>query len=353
MVASCRWLLAGVSAAVVGVCATPAAALQYRAPVQLTAASTCAATVGVVVADFDADGNKDLAVAGPTCARILLQNGATGQFPADRVLTISGEHITAITSGDATGDGKPDLLIAESAADGSWPLVRVVYRNAQNGLINENFSQGSAYIFTDFVPSAVVAAKVDGDALPNLLVLDRTNGLLRTLVGQGTTTPVTSWSNTGQTLAVGSTPVAMVAGEFDNTLWTDHDDVAILSKDDATVTVLHTTAEEPTTWSTAKTIPLPDGTFSQPAPDPGGVGDTVDPTMAVVQVDPNSANGDLVIQDPGGSPILIRRASEYPGFGSEVAALPLSADGKLAVARVNDDNRLDLVLGASDLRFTA
>jgi hypothetical protein len=79
--------------------------------------------VAAVIADLNGDGKADLAVANTgslfssTSVSILLQNGAVaGQFQAAINYPATGDDfVTWVAVGDMNGDGKPDLVIAQSS----------------------------------------------------------------------------------------------------------------------------------------------------------------------------------------------------------------------------------------------
>ena len=72
----------------------------------------------VAVADFNGDGNADLAVAnyGGNNVSILLGNG-DGSFLTQKTYAV-GNDPTSVAVGDFNGDGKADLAVAN---DGVWP----------------------------------------------------------------------------------------------------------------------------------------------------------------------------------------------------------------------------------------
>jgi len=74
---------------------------------------------GIVVGDFTGDGNADLAVTnnGSDDVGILLGNGSGGFSAATTFSTGSGSEPFGLAVGDFTGDGKPDLAVADSNTD--------------------------------------------------------------------------------------------------------------------------------------------------------------------------------------------------------------------------------------------
>ena len=83
----------------------------------------------LVAADFNGDGNEDLAVADHTGDKVSIFFGnGDGGFSAGPVLALSAPPVSIIT-GDFNGDGKPDLAVAASPAAGSTATTVTVFLN--------------------------------------------------------------------------------------------------------------------------------------------------------------------------------------------------------------------------------
>ncbi|MFN0132146.1 MAG: FG-GAP repeat domain-containing protein [Phycisphaerales bacterium] len=118
-------------------------------------------------ADFDGDGDIDLAIPSGSKARILLNDGAANFTPGP-VLTSAGGSEYAIVAADLSGDGRPDL-----ASCGTWPTASV-WLNLGAG----QWSAATGYeIYAGFGSSAgtavyypsVAAGDADGDGDIDLL----------------------------------------------------------------------------------------------------------------------------------------------------------------------------------------
>jgi hypothetical protein len=70
----------------------------------------------VVVADFDGDGNQDLAVAGGDRVSIFLGDD-TGNFSDPTNFAVFGNGFSSLAAGDFNGDGKHDLAVANWNSD--------------------------------------------------------------------------------------------------------------------------------------------------------------------------------------------------------------------------------------------
>jgi hypothetical protein len=87
----------------------------------------------IASADFNGDGNADLAVADQSAHKVnvFFGNGA-GAFSAGPVLALSAAPVAIIT-GDFNGDGKPDIAVATTAGDGASGSAVDVFLNNGDG----------------------------------------------------------------------------------------------------------------------------------------------------------------------------------------------------------------------------
>jgi hypothetical protein len=72
--------------------------------------------IGVTVADFNGDGNQDVAVAGFTSTVTILQGNGDGSFQAPTYF-VTGSGSYAIIPANLTGNTLPDLVVANQFSD--------------------------------------------------------------------------------------------------------------------------------------------------------------------------------------------------------------------------------------------
>ena len=123
----------------------------------------------VAVADVDGDGKTDVLVANQcadsTCAKdgtvgVLLGNG-DGTFQTAVAYDSGGGQAWSIAVADASGDGRPDVLVANYSSD----TVGVLLGNG-----NGTFQTAVTYGTGGVLPYSVAVRDVNGDGRPDVLV---------------------------------------------------------------------------------------------------------------------------------------------------------------------------------------
>ena len=144
--------------------------------------------VSVATADVNGDGKPDLLVAnlcasssscGNGSVGILLGNG-DGTFQAAVTYSSGGQNSASLTVFDVNGDGKPDLLVANSCASATCNngTVSVLIGNGDG-----TFQTAVTYASGGSYPESVAVADVNGDAKPDLLLAN--DGNIGVLLGNG------------------------------------------------------------------------------------------------------------------------------------------------------------------------
>lgn len=184
---------------------------------------------GVAVGDFNADGNLDVIVVdggstalGGSGVALSLGNG-DGTFVQAIGSPISlGKNLSAIVTGDFNGDGKLDLAVTDSGGDAVMILL---------GSGDGKFGTPTT-IRVGNQPDAIVAGDFNRDGKLDLAVTNYADGTITLLLGNGdgTFTPASN-----SPYAVGRGPYQIVAADFngDGKL-----DLAVANLTDGTVSIL-------------------------------------------------------------------------------------------------------------------
>lgn len=158
----------------------------------------------MVAADFNGDGRLDLAVVGdyvsPGGIAILLGNG-DGTFSA-------GAHFAAdkdfglVATGDFNGDGIPDLVVTNYYEFGSSPTIFI-------GKGDGTFTAMSTSFTLDYFPTSVLVGDFDGDGVPDLAFSDLQGVEIALGKGDGTFTETSA-----SPISVPSELYSLTMGDF-------------------------------------------------------------------------------------------------------------------------------------------
>jgi len=164
--------------------------------------------VGSLVAnDFNGDGKLDLAVVNdyvsPGGVTILLGNG-DGTFAAPKTtLALSGD-LGVIAAGDFNGDGIPDLVVTNYSQFGGSPTIFL-------GKGDGTFTAANASLTLDYFPTSVLVGDFNGDGVLDLAFSDL-NGV-EIALGQG---DGTFKETAASPIAVPSELYSLIAGDFNH-----------------------------------------------------------------------------------------------------------------------------------------
>ncbi len=178
--------------------------------------------LGIANADFNGDGNLDLAVARflpPNAGVSVLFGNGDGTFQPQQFYQV-GEAAAAVVVGDFNNDGFPDLAVAD---DSGFVSVLLNQGDGTFNILQETFPAGTE-------PIAITTGDFNRDGILDLAVADFHNQQVAVLLGNGDGTfqPATF-------LTVGNFPFDIATGDLNND---DQLDLVVTNSQDGTVSVL-------------------------------------------------------------------------------------------------------------------
>jgi hypothetical protein len=186
-------------------------------------------TSAMAAADFNADGNLDLAVVNQIYGSGLVLLGyGEGAFNQAGGLNITG-FPNGLAVGDFNGDGKLDAIVAGSGASSSGLGASGLGVSLGNGDGTFTPANGSPIFFGQSL-YAIVVADFNGDGKLDIAVSDSGSNVVYILLGNGDGT-----FGAPTAFTIGNSPDAIVAGDFNNDGILD---LAVANMGDNTVTLL-------------------------------------------------------------------------------------------------------------------
>jgi hypothetical protein len=319
--------------------APPGAATESFATQQTFATGTGPAFVAL--GDTNGDGLPDLVAAnqGDSTVSVLLSTmvpGAATITPNFSSASTSavGAGPFAVAVGDVNGDGKPDIVVANSVDY----TLSVLLNTTAPGAVTPSFATPQVFK-TGSYPVGVALADINGDGMPDVILAnvgDNTVSVLLNTTAPGATTAAFADQ---QTFATGSYPVAVAVGDFNGD---GKPDLAVVNEGDSTVSVLlNTTAAGATTASFSAEQPFPTGS----GPIAVTVGDLNGdgmPDVIVANGGSNSVSVLLNTTQPGGSAASFAAQKSF-----NTGAYPVG----VAVGDINGDGTPDIVVANSGTHF--
>ncbi len=210
--------------------------------------------LSVTAADVNGDGKPDLIAANGSdnTVSVLLNTtvpGATTASFASQQAFAVGPFPISVTAADVNGDGKPDLIVANPSLDQSGNTVSVLLNTTAPGATIPSFATQQTF-FTGAAPVDVTAADLNGDGKPDLIVAN-SNGTTVSVLLNTTPAPTTTFDTnsfaTAQTFGTGNSPAGSTAADVNGD---GKPDLIVANESSNTVSVLlNTTASGATTPS--------------------------------------------------------------------------------------------------------
>ena len=289
-----------------------------------TVSELAAASVDMVTADFNGDGNLDLALLNTYINTLSIQLGDGAGGFSEHVSITTGLFTRQLALADFNGDGKSDLVIV-SGYDNNLSQFSILIGDGLGGFTTASTVQ------VPLAPMIVATADINGDGLSDLAFSQGDNISIR--LGNGT------GGFTGSTEIPVSTPSALAFGDFNGD---GKIDLAVTSTYDTTIPGI-------------VTIKLGDGSggFSGTNTFPVGI----NPVRLVISDFNSDGYLDLATANSGSNDLSILlgngSGSFTPGSSVSVGASPISlssgdfnGDGKIDLAVVNSgDNNSSVLLG--------
>ena len=189
----------------------------------------------VAIGDFNLDGKPDLAVMnqGDATMSVLLSTtnpgDATPSFSSAASFTLLGTP-RYVAAGDLNGDGKPDIAVTDGV-DGE---VSVFINKTNPGDAAPSFSVRADYSVGSG-PYQVAIGDLNGDGKPDLVVANSSDNTLSVLLNTTTAGDTTSSFSTHQDFATGTFPIEVAIGDINGD---GVPDLVTANHDDGSVSVL-------------------------------------------------------------------------------------------------------------------
>jgi hypothetical protein len=294
--------------------------------------ATGLAPFATAAGDFTGDGQLDLAVANfaSNTVSVLLNQTTPGasppQFrPPQTFATGSGPRALAIA--DVNGDGRPDLIVANSGSD----TVSVLLNQTPPGATVPTFAPQQTFA-AGAGPVSVAVGSLTGDGRPDLIVADVNASSVSVLLNQTAPGATTLTFSPAQTFATQAAPRAVVTGDLNGD---GRPDLVVANADADTVSVLlNQTPPGATVLSFS-----PQQTFAAGS----------DPTAVAVGDLNGDGRPDLAVADVGSDAVSVLLNQTPPGastpsFAPQQTFATGTAPVAVGIADVNQDRSPDLVV---------
>lgn len=295
--------------------------------------------LGFAAGDLDGDGKPDLVLVnnGTYYMEVFQNNSTPGHISMTELAPIAEPGWgTWVAIGDLNGDGKPDLVFAES----STSTLSVFLNTSTVG----NISFGAAtrvYFPNNYGTYAVAIADIDGNGKPDLVVSDSGPGMISVLLNTSTAGGAITFGARSD-FATGNYPLGLALGDLDGD---GRIDVVVANNNDATLSVFRNTSSSGSVSFTTTTQSTGFGTWAVGIADLDGDGKPdvagVDNGTTTISVHRNTSSS--------GSISLATNVDYQVGDAPlSVALADLDGNGTPDIAACNgNDNNVSVLLNQS------
>jgi FG-GAP-like repeat/IPT/TIG domain/FG-GAP repeat len=199
--------------------------------------------------DLDGDGKPDLAVANynNNTVSVFRNTSSAGNITigsfANKVDFTTGPFPISVKIGDLNGDGKPELVVANSVGSS----VSVFHNTSSAGNITTGSFASKTDFTTDSSPQSVSIGDLDGDGKPDLATANSVGSSVSVLLNTSSAGSITTGSFANKVdYPTGTNPISVSIGDLDGD---GKPDLAVANNGSSTMSILRNNPVLPPTIS--------------------------------------------------------------------------------------------------------
>ncbi len=302
-----------------------------------------AAPVSVALGDLNGDRRPDLVIANSGSVNVSVRfnvSGSAAPTPSFTALQTIGSGVipSSVALGDLNGDGKPDLVVADSDSDN----VSVLLNSTIPGTGTAIFAVQGTFA-TGMGPASVAVGDLSGDGRPDLAVANQFSGTVSVLLNTTVLSAVAPTFPTAASPATGIGPISVAIGDLN---CDGRPDLAVANYGSDTVSlILNTTAPGAAT----PTFAAQQAFATESGPSTVVIGDLNGddrPDLAVANISSDTVSVLLNTTAAGAATptFAMQQTFATGGFPGSVAVGDLNGDGRPDLAVANSSSATVSVL---------